>query len=677
MIKIEKKAPPAILVSKATEEAIQELINGSSKQLKKSIYKNKSIVDSLADAYHNKCAYCESILDNVNVSNYRPKSKYPWLAYEWSNLMPICPACNSNKRDIFPLKNEEFRIVKPSINKFHAFDLLFEQPLLIHPEIEEPEIHFSFTINGEINSQTEKGRVTIQVCRLDRDFLNTARQKKIDEILQSFKNQIITLENFPHNTKTNIDDLIKLSFTNVFDLLFKSAQPYSEFSLLGKQMIENFDYFFTNNIETESGKEILKKAYQYFVKNLENNNQNIIKQLVIQEDNLLISQTSEDTYFDASNKTENLFYALKQIKIENFNGIIKTEIIEIPIDTRWIFLSGENGFGKTSILQAIVLGFNGTKEKNIPLISNENKVDETKPTKISIEIKKNVESIINSIDSKNFVRFPHFAVYGPSRLNILKAYSDEKRTGQTYNIFNSDGLLLNIENELYEWQLNSDIKSSIIRQLFVDLLKPYIVDIHIENKQVVYFEKDIKSDNIFQPKPFSQLASGFKSLIATIGDMLIRFDKNGQDITNPDKLKGFVIIDEFDLHWHPKWQRTLVDRLSKIFKNIQFIVSTHSILPLFGAPSKSIFIKVNKTYEQGITVERINLDFENLSPNIILSSPLFDTPILSVLNRNQEEFATDEDYIKWYAYDALKKELKQKEEKRKELFNLLNSKVND
>ena len=73
MIKIVKKEPPAILLSRATEEATQELINGSSNQIKKSIYKNKAIVDCLKDSYYNKCAFCESILDNVNVSNYRPK----------------------------------------------------------------------------------------------------------------------------------------------------------------------------------------------------------------------------------------------------------------------------------------------------------------------------------------------------------------------------------------------------------------------------------------------------------------------------------------------------------------------------------------------------------------------------------------------------------------------------
>ncbi len=122
-------------------------------------------------------------------------------------------------------------------------------------------------------------------------------------------------------------------------------------------------------------------------------------------------------------------------------------------------------------------------------------------------------------------------------------------------------------------------------------------------------------EKVLRPKKtFEQLASGFKSLIATIGDMLIRLEEN--------------------LHWHPKFQRILIKRLSDVFPKIQFIVSTHSILPLLGAPSKSVFIKVTKDYESGIIMERINIDLQNLSPNIILTSPLFDTPILSVENKN-------------------------------------------
>ena len=43
--------------------------------------------------------------------------------------------------------------------------------------------------------------------------------------------------------------------------------------------------------------------------------------------------------------------ALKSFHVKNHRGIIDTQIDNIPPDTQWIFLTGENGFGKTSVLQ--------------------------------------------------------------------------------------------------------------------------------------------------------------------------------------------------------------------------------------------------------------------------------------------------------------------------------------
>jgi predicted ATP-binding protein involved in virulence len=37
-----------------------------------------------------------------------------------------------------------------------------------------------------------------------------------------------------------------------------------------------------------------------------------------------------------------------------------------------------------------------------------------------------------------------------------------------------------------------------------------------------------------------------------------------------------VLIDEIDLHLHPKWQRTVVDDLTRVFRHCQFIATTHS-----------------------------------------------------------------------------------------------------
>ena len=55
------------------------------------------------------------------------------------------------------------------------------------------------------------------------------------------------------------------------------------------------------------------------------------------------------------------------------------------------------------------------------------------------------------------------------------------------------------------------------------------------------------------------------------------------EMEDPLLSNGIVLIDEIDLHLHPKWQRTIVGRLTETFPNIQFIVSTHSPIIISGA----------------------------------------------------------------------------------------------
>jgi len=44
----------------------------------------------------------------------------------------------------------------------------------------------------------------------------------------------------------------------------------------------------------------------------------------------------------------------------------------------------------------------------------------------------------------------------------------------------------------------------------------------------------------------------------------------------PRRIQGIVLIDEIDLHLHPSWQRQVLDSLLNTFKNLQFVVTTHS-----------------------------------------------------------------------------------------------------
>ena len=57
-------------------------------------------------------------------------------------------------------------------------------------------------------------------------------------------------------------------------------------------------------------------------------------------------------------------------------------------------------------------------------------------------------------------------------------------------------------------------------------------------------------------------------------------------LENPLHGDGVILIDEVDLHLHPKWQRTVIARLIRTFPNCQFVLTTHS--PLVISDTKDI-----------------------------------------------------------------------------------------
>lgn len=73
-----------------------------------------------------------------------------------------------------------------------------------------------------------------------------------------------------------------------------------------------------------------------------------------------------------------------------------------------------------------------------------------------------------------------------------------------------------------------------------------------------------------------QLSQGEKSLMALVGDVARRLAMMNPALTNPLHGEGIVLIDEVDLHLHPKWQRTILGNLANTFPNVQFILTTHS-----------------------------------------------------------------------------------------------------
>ena len=73
-----------------------------------------------------------------------------------------------------------------------------------------------------------------------------------------------------------------------------------------------------------------------------------------------------------------------------------------------------------------------------------------------------------------------------------------------------------------------------------------------------------------------QLSGGYKAVLSVIADIAKRLPMANPDSLNPLEEKAVILIDELDLHLHPKWQKEIVADLKRTFPNSQFIVSTHS-----------------------------------------------------------------------------------------------------
>ncbi len=91
-------------------------------------------------------------------------------------------------------------------------------------------------------------------------------------------------------------------------------------------------------------------------------------------------------------------------------------------------------------------------------------------------------------------------------------------------------------------------------------------------------------------QPFSNLSAGQQNLFALVADIAVKMVTQNNFLVPADELgeedqplarvlartPGVVLIDELDVHLHPKWQQSVVDSLCKAFPSIQFIVTTHS-----------------------------------------------------------------------------------------------------
>ena len=97
--------------------------------------------------------------------------------------------------------------------------------------------------------------------------------------------------------------------------------------------------------------------------------------------------------------------------------------------------------------------------------------------------------------------------------------------------------------------------------------------------------------------PLSGLGLGHRTITAWIVDLAWRLVERYPESANPLEEPAVVLIDEIDLHLHPRWQRTIMEHLSNHFTNVQFVATTHS--PLMITSMRDVNVAVLRQTEAG------------------------------------------------------------------------------
>ena len=120
----------------------------------------------------------------------------------------------------------------------------------------------------------------------------------------------------------------------------------------------------------------------------------------------------------------------------------------------------------------------------------------------------------------------------------------------------------------------------------------------IEGVERIYFDGnpprlmvDLReSSETMRSMELAQLSDGYRNLLALVLDFARRLAQANPSWPNPLEAPGILVIDEIELHLHPRWQQTVIPSLHATFPNTQIIVSTHSPAVLTTVKHKQIHL---------------------------------------------------------------------------------------
>jgi predicted ATP-binding protein involved in virulence len=342
---------------------------------------------------------------------------------------------------------------------------------------------------------------------------------------------------------------------------------------------------------------------------------------------------------------------IKKLHLQNFRLFSE---ISIEFDDSLTVIIGENGAGKTSVLDAIAIAFGRllTKLPNIKGLSfkdtdiktsghhiqapftyywihttdfSDNPIkwshgkrrDSSKETANEIrrliqkelvvgykEIDKFADKLIDKFNRNEGYSMPVIVYYGTNRA-MIDEVQRRRNFRKEYSRFESLGSALNPNarfKEAFEWfnamedlerrkqqeKRNFDYtlpELNAVRRAIESMLQGFKHP-RTELRPLRFVIDKTRDDGSTLTLRINQLSDGYRVMLAMVMDLARRLAQanpplehdtgEGLDTTDPLRSPAIVLIDEIDLHLHPKWQQQVLPDLLRTFPKTQFIVTTHS-----------------------------------------------------------------------------------------------------
>ncbi|MGB6406045.1 MAG: AAA family ATPase, partial [Planococcus donghaensis] len=177
----------------------------------------------------------------------------------------------------------------------------------------------------------------------------------------------------------------------------------------------------------------------------------------------------------------------------------------------------------------------------------------------------------------------------------------------------------------------------------------------VGNNQEVSIFYDFERDEVIvelgdTQLPLRLMSSGYRSLIGMVADIAFRMSLLNPQLKEKASLltPGVILIDELDLHLHPKWQWKIVEDLKRTFPNVQFIATTHAPIIISSCKNGEIINitgdKYEKSHNFGWQVKDVLseiMDSDNRSPimqeKISAYEKLYEKKMNESLNEQEKE----------------------------------------